>query len=130
MFNIHLFKVKQQPGISTQQLKQVSTSNPRPQTLIQQSNGSLSQSGSQSLPQQILLRSTMSQVTSQAQQIQVQQGLPPPIQLRATMVSQQTPQIQQLRLSQPQPFQALQAQVQLPSGKAEHFHSMVCPSFN
>eukprot|EP00112_Aurelia_sp_Birch-Aquarium-sp1_P012590 Seg2648.3 transcript_id=Seg2648.3/GoldUCD/mRNA.D3Y31 product="Helicase swr1" protein_id=Seg2648.3/GoldUCD/D3Y31 len=45
---------------------------------------------------------------SQAQQIQVQQGLPQQIQLR---VSQHTPQgIQQLRLSQPQQLQAMQAQ--------------------
>lgn len=60
----------------------------------------------------------MSQVSSQAQQIQVQHGLPQQIQLRATMLSQQTPQgIQQLRLSQPQQLQAMQAQVQIPSGK-------------
>ena len=96
-------------------MKQAATaSSPRPQIIQQQlpQMVSLAQS-TQSIPQQILLRSTVSQGSTQAQQIQVQQG----IQLRATMVSQQTPQaLQQLRLSQPQQLQAMQAQVQIPSG--------------
>eukprot|EP00794_Sanderia_malayensis_P014256 gene14256-15743_t len=108
-------QVNKPQTIPTQQLKHGSSSSPRPQVIQQQvqQNVTLPQSIAQSLPQQILLRSTVSQVNSQAQQIQVQQG----IQLRATMVSQQTSQgLQQLRLSQPQQLQAMQAQVQIPSG--------------